>query len=91
MAGRFLSKLNIFSRDRKGRSEASPDDLSELFRFKYDCFKELLDSNSQNLNIIADMEEKGLPGRHAARLAQTIRRHTRRDRISHAATALRPE
>ncbi len=58
MAGQFLSKLKIFNRDRRGRPRATPDDLSELFRFKYDCFKELLASNSENLNIIADMEEK---------------------------------
>lgn len=33
-------------------------DVSEVFRFKYTCFRDLLDSNSQILSIIADLEEK---------------------------------
>lgn len=33
-------------------------DVSEVFRFKYTCFRDLLDSNSQILAIISDLEEK---------------------------------
>ncbi|MGQ9654212.1 MAG: PEP/pyruvate-binding domain-containing protein, partial [Thermodesulfobacteriota bacterium] len=44
---------------RKGnRTKPSQEDLAELFRFKYSSFKELLGSNAENLNIIADIEEK---------------------------------
>jgi len=46
---------------RQGRP--SRDDLAAAFRFRYACFKDLLDSNSQLLNIITDLEEK-LTGRH---------------------------
>lgn len=44
---------------RKGnRTKPSREDLAELFRFKYSSFKELLGSNAENLDIIADIEEK---------------------------------
>lgn len=43
---------------RGNKTKPSQEDLAELFRFKYGCFKELLGSNSENLDIIADIEEK---------------------------------
>ena len=54
----MLSRLNIFKKLRLGRGRPSKDEVSEIFRFKYACFKELLDSNMQLLNIITDIEEK---------------------------------
>jgi pyruvate,water dikinase len=54
----MFRRLKIFSRKRGNRTRTSREDLAELFRFKYGCFKELLGSNSENLNIIADIEEK---------------------------------
>src|SRR5512139_77337 len=62
-----METLNLFREiyrkfaGRRGRP--SRDDLAAAFRFRYACFKDLLDSNSQLLNIIADLEEK-LTGRH---------------------------
>ncbi len=62
-----METLNLFREiyrkftGRRGRP--SRDDLAAAFRFRYACFKDLLDSNTQLLNIIADLEEK-LTGRH---------------------------
>ena len=61
-----METLNLF-RDIYRRWKWPPgpptrDDLAEVFRFKYACFKDLLDSNAQLLNIITDLEEK-LQGR----------------------------
>lgn len=62
-----METLNLFReiyRKFTGRrNQPSRDDLAAAFRFRYACFKDLLDSNSQLLNIIADLEEK-LTGRH---------------------------
>jgi pyruvate,water dikinase len=62
-----METLNLFReiyRKFTGRrGQPSRDDLAAAFRFRYACFKDLLDSNSQLLNIIADLEEK-LTGRH---------------------------
>jgi pyruvate,water dikinase len=62
-----METLNLFReiyRKFTGRRGApSRDDLAAAFRFRYACFKDLLDSNTQLLNIIADLEEK-LTGRH---------------------------
>jgi pyruvate,water dikinase len=57
-----METLNLFReiyRKFKGR-RAGParDELAAAFRFRYACFKDLLDSNTQLLNIIADLEEK---------------------------------
>ena len=57
-----METLNLFReiyRKFKGR-RAGParDVLAAAFRFRYACFKDLLDSNTQLLNIIADLEEK---------------------------------
>jgi pyruvate,water dikinase len=62
-----METLNLFREiyrkftGRRGRP--SRDDLAAAFRFRYACFKDLLDSNTQLLNLIADLEEK-LTGRH---------------------------
>ncbi len=40
------------------KKEAVEEDIGGVFRFKYGLFKELLNSNTQLLNIITDMEEK---------------------------------
>jgi pyruvate,water dikinase len=62
-----METLNLFReiyRKFKGR-RAGPtrDELAAAFRFRYACFKDLLDSNTQLMNIITDIEEK-LNGRH---------------------------
>lgn len=41
-----------------GQKPKSKDDLSEIFRAKYERFKELLDSNAELSKIMADMEDK---------------------------------
>ena len=54
----MLKKIAFF-KNRKARKEGpSKDYLARLFRFKYSSFKMLLDSNTQFLKIITDMEEK---------------------------------
>ncbi|MHB8067374.1 MAG: PEP/pyruvate-binding domain-containing protein [Desulfobaccales bacterium] len=62
----MLETLNLFRdiyhRWKHRGEKISKDKIAEVFRFKYVLFKDLLDSNSQLLNIIADMEEK-LQGR----------------------------
>ena len=62
-----METLNLFREIYhrfKGRRGRPPrDELAAVFRFRYACFKDLLDSNSQLLDIIADLEEK-LKGRH---------------------------
>ena len=61
-----METLNLFReiyRKFKGRRGIPPrDELAAAFRFRYACFKDLLDSNTQLLNIITDIEEK-LKGR----------------------------
>ncbi|MFA5112040.1 MAG: PEP/pyruvate-binding domain-containing protein, partial [Desulfobaccales bacterium] len=52
----------IFRRFKGHRGGPARDELAAAFRFRYACFKDLLDSNTQLLNIIADLEEK-LKGR----------------------------
>lgn len=54
----MFKRFKIFSGKKRNRSRTSDQDLAELFRFKYGCFKQLLESNSENLDIIADIEEK---------------------------------
>src|SRR3989339_268381 len=62
-----METLNLFReiyRKFTGRrGQPSRDELAAAFRFRYACFKDLLDSNTQLLNLIADVEEK-LSGRH---------------------------
>src|SRR4030043_1998269 len=63
----MVETLNLF-RDLYRRWKAPKgtplrDEIAAVFRFRYTCFKDLLDSNTQLLNLIADLEEK-LTGRH---------------------------
>ena len=61
-----METLNLFReiyRKFKGRRGGPDrDELAAAFRFRYACFKDLLDSNTQLMNIITDIEEK-LKGR----------------------------
>ncbi|MDI6775813.1 MAG: PEP/pyruvate-binding domain-containing protein [Syntrophales bacterium] len=51
-------KLKLFKRKKLNQGASSRNNLSDLFRFKYSCFKMLLDSNAEFLKIITDIEEK---------------------------------
>ncbi|MBM4286050.1 MAG: phosphoenolpyruvate synthase [Deltaproteobacteria bacterium] len=53
---------NLYRRWKQRRDRGKPREISEIFRFKYALFRDLLDSNSQLLNLITDVEEK-LQGR----------------------------
>lgn len=53
---------NIYRKFKASRGKFARDEVAAAFRFRYSCFKDLLDSNTQLLNIIADLEEK-LQGR----------------------------
>jgi pyruvate,water dikinase len=50
--------LNIFRKWLRPKPPSSKEDLNEVFRFKYSCFKDLLASNEDNLNTITDIEQK---------------------------------
>ncbi len=50
-----MNLIRAWKSRRKGPS--NEDYLSMLFRFKYTCFKELLASNSELLDIMTDIEE----------------------------------
>jgi pyruvate,water dikinase len=52
----------IYRRFTGRRGAPDRDELAAAFRFRYTCFKDLLDSNTELLNIISDLEEK-LKGR----------------------------
>jgi len=57
----MVESLNLFRelyRKWKARRGQPGLEVSEVFRFKYTCFRDLLDSNAQLLVIITDMEEK---------------------------------
>ena len=54
----MFKKLKFFKRDKSQKESSSGDNLPDLFRFKYSCFKMLLDSNAEFLNVITDIEEK---------------------------------
>ena len=54
--------MAFFKNWKVRRSPSARDSLADLFRFKYAAFRMLLDSNTQLLKVIADMEEK-LSGR----------------------------
>jgi pyruvate,water dikinase len=56
----MLKKLNFFNFkwNKSPKEPTSGDNLPDLFRFKYSCFKMLLDSNVEFLNVITDLEEK---------------------------------
>jgi pyruvate,water dikinase len=48
----------LFKRYISQKKSPSENNLPDLFRFKYSCFKMLLDSNAEFLNVITDLEEK---------------------------------
>ncbi len=54
----MFKNLNFFKRNKTLKGSSSDDDRPDLFRFKYSCFKMLLDSNAEFLNVITDIEEK---------------------------------
>ncbi len=54
----MLKILDIVRKWLAPKSQPSKEDLNEVFRFKYSCFKDLLASNEDNLNIITDIEQK---------------------------------
>lgn len=54
----ILENLKKLYRRLKGLPPEGAADAASVFRFKYSQFKELLDANSEILNIITDMEEK---------------------------------
>ena len=49
---------NLYRKWKSPRDRPTRDDLAAAFRFRYACFKDLLDSNTQLLNLMADLEEK---------------------------------
>ena len=50
--------MNTFRKWLRPNPPPSKEDLNEVFRFKYSCFKDLLASNEDNLNTITDIEQK---------------------------------
>ena len=68
----MVETLNLFKdlyrKFKAHRAKPSRDDVAAAFRFRYACFKDLLDSNSQLLNIMADVEDK-LQGRQVFGMA----------------------
>ncbi len=68
----MVETLNLFKdlyrKFKAHRGQPSRDEVAAAFRFRYACFKDLLDSNSQLLNLMADLEEK-LQGRQVFGMA----------------------
>ena len=54
----MIKRLNLFNKWKSRSKVPSKDYLALLFRFKYSSFKMLIDSNTQFLKVITDMEEK---------------------------------
>lgn len=65
----MVKKLSLFNRWKSSKKIPSKDYLALLFRFKYSSFKMLIDSNTQFLKVITDMEEM-LRGREVFGMAQ---------------------
>jgi len=53
---------NLYRKWQARHDEEARDEIAAAFRFRYTCFKDLLDSNTQLMNIITDLEAK-LEGR----------------------------
>ena len=64
----MLKRINIFNNWKSRKKLPSKDYQALLFRFKYSSFKMLIDSNTQFLKVISDMEEK-LRGREVFGMA----------------------
>jgi len=58
MAQMIANILNRLKKWKYGDRAAAREKISRLFRFKYTCFKDLLASNTELLNLITDFEEK---------------------------------
>lgn len=58
MLRNMLRSLNLFRRSKSDRQKSPGSEISNIFRTKYERFKELLDSNSELAKIISDLEEK---------------------------------
>jgi pyruvate,water dikinase len=54
----MFKKLKFFRRNKLHNESSSGDNLPDIFRFKYSCFKMLIDSNAEFLNVLTDIEEK---------------------------------
>jgi pyruvate,water dikinase len=54
----MLKIIDIFRKWLTPKPQPSKEDINEVFRFKYSCFKDLLASNEDNLNVITDIEQK---------------------------------
>jgi pyruvate, water dikinase len=54
----MFKMLKLFKRDKSQKETSSGDNRTDLFCFKYSCFKMLLDSNAEFLDILTDIEEK---------------------------------
>jgi len=54
----MFKKLKLFNWGKSQKESSAGDNLPDLFRFKYSCFKMLLDSNAEFLNVMTDLEEK---------------------------------
>jgi pyruvate,water dikinase len=65
----MIKKINIFNNWKSRKKYPSKDYLALLFRFKYSSFKMLIDSNTQFLKVISDMEEM-LRGREVFGMSQ---------------------
>lgn len=63
--GRLAHRIRNWTIERR---PPAGDRISRLFKFKYTCFKDLLLSNTELLNIITDLEEK-LRGRQVFGMA----------------------
>jgi pyruvate,water dikinase len=75
----MVETLNLFRRlyeKWRSRKAPAPREVSEVFRFKYTCFRDLLDSNAQLLTVITDLEEK-LQGRQIFGMAYVRSQATR--------------
>ncbi|MBI4768092.1 MAG: phosphoenolpyruvate synthase [Deltaproteobacteria bacterium] len=53
----MMTKFNLFPKWKARSKGPTKDRLALLFRYKYSSFKMLLDSNSQFLKVITDLEE----------------------------------
>lgn len=62
MSSSILERFNIFKKWRGRENNPSTDSIADIFKAKYERFKELLDSNADLSRIIADIEAK-LQGR----------------------------
>lgn len=58
MSGIASSVLKRIKAWKRGKRSQDREKVARLFKFKYACFKDLLASNTEMLNIITDFEEK---------------------------------